>query len=106
MNLLYACLDPWLCLDKHGYEKEYFWISGVFLVCVGFLGIAGNACNLVILCQEKLRKTIFYNLLAALAVFDTIFIISYGIDISYQSLTEGPRNDNVGHFTYYFINLG
>ena len=104
MNLAYDCMDPWLCLDKHGYENEYFWISGVFLVCVGCFGVLGNVSNVIVLSQ--LREKLFYNLLAALAVFDTIFVVSYGICISYQSLTEGPHNENVGNFTYYFIKIG
>ena len=109
MTLNYNCTDPWLCLDKHGREIEYFWISGVFLLCTGIFGMIGNICNLWILCQKQLRQQIFYQLLASLAGFDVIFIISYGIDISYQSLIDlsnGNLNVNVGNFTYYFINIG
>ena len=109
MNLTYVCFEPWLCLDKHGYEIEYFWISGIFLLFTGIFGVLGNSCNLWILGQKQLRNQLFYQLLALLAGFDIIFIICYGIDVSYQSLIDlstSELNENVGNFTYYFINIG
>ena len=39
MDSLYECLKS---PTKYGYEVEYFWISGVALVFVGFLGFIGN----------------------------------------------------------------
>ena len=41
---------------KHGYEEEYFWISGIFLVIVGTSGlVSGNTFTMVIFCQQKMR---------------------------------------------------
>ena len=99
MDSVYDCLEAWW---KYGYEIEYFWISGVLLVCVGIFGLLGNIANLVVLCQVELRRKVFYKLLILLASFDIVYILSYGITTGYQSLACQPTNDNVGYFTFYF----
>ena len=49
---------------KHGYDEEYFWISGILLVIVGTSGlVSGNTFTMVIFCQRQMRKNLFYNLL-------------------------------------------
>ena len=98
MGSFYDCLEAWW---KYGYTKEYFWFSGILLVCVGFFGLFGNLANLVVLCQIELRKKVFYKLLIVLALFDILFIVSFGITTGYQSMACQPTNDNVGYFTYY-----
>ena len=99
----YECLSAsW----KHGYEKEYFWLSGVLLSIVAIIGFIGNIINIVVLCQPELRQKVFYKLLVVLAIFDSIFIISYGISIGYQSMACQPSNGNVGHLTYPILNVG
>ena len=96
---MYDCLEAWW---KYGYEVEYFWVSGILLICVGVLGLLGNIANLIVLFQIDLRKKVFYKLLILLALFDILFIASYGITTGYQSLACQPTNDNVGYFTFYF----
>ena len=103
MESIYACLKAQY---KHGHEKEFFWVSGVLLVCIGMLGVAGNILNLVVLFHEELRRKTFYQLLIMLAFFDLLFLASYGVSIGYQSLACQPTNDCVGYFTFYFLNLG
>ena len=99
MESLYDCLKAWW---KYGYEVEYFWVSGVTLVCVGLFGLLGNLANLVVLFEPELRTKTFYKLLIVLAFFDILFILSFSISTGYQSLACQPTNDNVGYFTLYF----
>ena len=103
MTSFYDCRKTTI---KYGYEAEYFWVTGILLVIVGFLGLLGNLINLVILCHKELRSKIFYNLLAALAFFDALFIASYGIDWSYTSLACQPTNDNVYYVMRFFSDIG
>ena len=104
MDALYKCLES---ASKHGYEKEYFWISGVFLVIVGLLGVIGNTLSLIVLSQRLFRKNAFFNLLNVMACFDLLFILSYGIKIGYQSMAcRENYNAELGHITYIFMNLG
>ena len=84
MEAYYECLKS---SSKYGYEVEYFWVSGVALSLVGFLGLIGNILSLVVLCRKTFRKMVFYNLLIELTCFDIIFIVSYGIHVAYISIT-------------------
>lgn len=102
MNSFYDCLRA---PNKHGHELEYFWVSGVCLVCVGLLGLSGNLSSLIVLCQTELRKKLFHKMLIALTIFDTLFIVSYGIGIGYESLACQPTNDNLKYFTRSFYNI-
>ena len=99
MDSSYDCLKAWW---KYGYEIEYFWVSGIILVGVGILGLFGNLANLIVLFQSELKKKVFYQLLIVLAVFDILFILSFGLSTGYQSLACQPTNDNVGYFSFYF----
>ena len=102
MSSFYDCLHKDL---KYGYEKEYFWVSGVCLVVVGIFGFFGNLINFIILWRGKLRKNPFYQLLIALAFFDICFIVSWGIYEGYQAMACEPHNDNVNHVTYQILNI-
>lgn len=104
MDSLYKCLES---PTKHGYEKEYFWISGVLLVIVGIFGVIGNTLSLIVLSQRLFRKNAFFNHLSVMACFDLFFILSYGIKIGYQSIAcRENYNAELGHITYLFLNLG
>ena len=99
----YSCLyAEW----KYGYEKECFWVSGILLSSVSFLGLLGNFFNIIVLCQPKMRKNNFYNLLLFLAFFDILFILSYGISVAYKSMACYPFNKLVGPIAYPLINIG
>ena len=91
---------------KYGHVKEYFWISGIMLVAVGVLGVIGNVLNLIILLQKEFRNQVFYNLLAALACFDIVFVVSFSASVGYQSLACNPFNLLIRYVTYPILNLG
>ena len=99
MESFYDCLEAWW---KYGYEIEYFWVSGIVLVSVGILGLFGNVATLIVLFQPELRLKVFYKLLIILAIFDIMYILSFGITTGYQSLACQPINANVGYFALYF----
>ena len=104
MENLYECLKT---PSKEGYEKEFFWISGVVLVIVGSVGLIGNSLSFLVLCRKQFRKKVFYNLLIILATFDSLFIVSYGIKVGYQSMAcRENYSYEVGHVTYPVLNLG
>ena len=104
MESLYECLES---PSKQGYEIEYFWISGISLVIIVFFGVMGNISCLLVLVQRLFRKKIFYNLLMVMAGFDTLFIVSYGVKIGYQSMACRENFiKEVGRITYLFLNVG
>ena len=77
---------------KHGYDREFFWISGVLLLIVGTIGIFGNIFSIVILCQNRMRKTTFFNLLLVLCCFDILFLLSYGSVRVYDAFSCNPAD--------------
>jgi len=104
MDFLYSCLSNYDV--KYGYEKEYFWVSGVCLVIIGSLGFVGNVITCITLWSGSLRNNSFYQLLFMLAIFDIFFITRVGIHDGYQALACEPQNENVGHLTYQVLNIG
>ena len=104
MKELYECLKSEY---KYGYQVEYFWISGVFLVLVGSFGMIGNLMNLLILFQTQFRKETYYQLLIVNTIVDIYFILCFGIQTGYGSMICWENfNEAIWNLTKPFVNVG
>ena len=104
METLYECLNA---TSKHGYEVEYFWVSGVTLVVVGVFGFVANIFNIIVLCRPRLRRRLFYNILAEMAIFDLLFIVTFCICAGVQSMACTSQTfDSVRNMSYPLANVG
>ena len=104
METIYECLNA---TSKHGYEVEYFWVSGVTLVAVGVFGFTANIFNIIVLCRQRLRRRLFYNILAEMAIFDLLFILTFCICAGVQSMAcTSETFDSVRNMSYPLANVG
>lgn len=67
-----VCVDAYCTIRVNLIQ---FWIGGIFLNVVGFIGIFGNVLSMVILSRPQMRSSINY-LLIGLARCDTVLIIT------------------------------
>ena len=94
---------------RKGREAEFFWLSGVALVLVGGVGLVGNVLTLLVFIKSHLRKKPFFKLLITLALYDLLFIVSYGTILGYRALACHPNsyvNGMIYKITYPLLNIG
>ena len=89
----YDCL-----VHKEGYEKEYFWISGVAVLPIGFMGLIGNLFSIIVFLRRTFRKEVFYQLLCTLAVFDSIYVLTRVGSFGYYSMACRTHYNEAYHF--------
>ena len=83
--------------------KEMFWIEKTYLFIFGTIGLLGSLLNIftiAVLFRSKMRKRVFYNLLLALAFFDTLFILPFSLN-AYMSSACLPEY-GVGVFDWLY----
>lgn len=60
---------------QHLRDSVRFWVQQVAVPCVTTLGLLGNALTVVIMCQRRMRTSSTHIYLAALAIFDALYLI-------------------------------
>ena len=64
---------PTVCLSiVQVWENFEFWCEGVMFSSLGLFGLVSNLASIVTFLSADMRKQIFNQLLAALAVFDIL----------------------------------
>ena len=91
----YECL-----VNKTGYEKEYFWISGVVVLPIGFFGLIGNLFSIIVFLRRTFRKEVFYQLLCTLAIFDSIYVLTRVGSFGYYSMACVRNYNEAYHFLF------
>ena len=57
-----------------------YWVEGITLSVIGFIGILGNLLSLKILRKDSMRKTTFDEMLTHLLILDTMLVIFFLVD--------------------------
>ena len=82
--------------EQEGKRVLEWWAGGVVVTTIGTIGIIGNTVSLIaISLLPSHRKTMFYKLLLALAIFDILFISSGGLFMVQQAF----------HFRFWWFDI-
>ena len=69
-----------------------FWVEGIALSVIGFIGILGNLLSLKILRKDSMRKTTFDEMLTHLLILDTMLVIFFLVDAMTTIVFESSPN--------------
>ena len=92
--------------EMYFYEVFSWWIGGVGSTCVSTTGILLNTIAVYILCNKKMRSSLFNRLLVCLVIVDNIFLLygvldAIGLRLLASSLQSGIYNPFVFVYLVY-----
>ena len=92
--------------EVYFYEVFSWWIGGVGSTCVSTTGILLNTIAVYILCNKKMRSSLFNRLLVCLVIVDNIFLLygvldAIGLRLLASSLQSGIYNPFVFVYLVY-----
>ena len=83
------------------YQNFSWWIGGIISSSISILGVIFNTIAICILCNKKIRASLFNRLLVGLAIIDNLFLAITFLDAVTRKLIK-PHSF---HHLYIFVNI-